>query len=556
MSLDIDWSLLTSLYSNSSGPSVPTTPAPSTSSHANAATVSSLAASFVSVLNKHLAAATRPSFLGPVVVTEFDFGDIGPEVEIKDVGDIWQVFEDDESEEDEDEEILNGGGGAEDEWGDGDGHLEDWDDSSYAKYDRRRRRQSAAMASRPRRNGRGLVHDEHLGGEDWSYINRKATKAASTIGDRLARDRLEHRRFRDELSMDPSHVARRNGEEEEEHEHEHDHDDSASVSVLSGIMTPRTSLHFGGAAIGIGLGAGLGVNLAGSGSVGGGMIRGLREASIQSQPMMGRQRQRMGGDNLRNGNNMRPLPPQMARRQSHEIHDRDTRADHRQSHTPDVLSPSALSAPLLSEPSSPSAPSSSPLPSLQLLLHLSHSPNIHLTIRTSLQINYPSPSFMSLPLKISITGLSLNADIVIAFDGGKRRVHLCLIDELDQYTPSPALSRSHSTVLSTGASVPVTPEASKSAGFGGFRPLSTLDNHTTAPASRPVSIASSTGLPSEPPKPIGQRILPSLQIESEIGHADAHVLRNVGKVEKFITDVVRKTLVDELVFPNYHTIAL
>ena len=314
MSLDIDWSLLASSYSHSPSASAPTTPGPSTSSNPNAATASSLAASFVSVLNKHLSAASRPSFLGPVVVTEFDFGDVGPDVEIKDVGDIWQAFEDDESEEEEDEEFLNGG---QEEWGDGDGHLEDWDDSSYAKYDRRRRRQSAAMsAAKPRRNGKG-VQDEHLGGEDWSYVNRKAAKAASTIGDRLARDRLEHRRFRDELSMDPSHVARRNGDDEDEHDHEHDHDDSASVSVLSGIMTPRTSLHFGGAAIGIGLGAGLGVNLVGSGSVGSGMIRGLREASIPSQQhMMGRQRQRTTGDGgIRGVKNMRPLPPRIPARQ-------------------------------------------------------------------------------------------------------------------------------------------------------------------------------------------------------------------------------------------------
>ena len=60
----------------------------------------------------------------------------------------------------------------------------------------------------------------------------------------------------------------------------------------------------------------------------------------------------------------------------------------------------------------------------------------------------------------------------------------------------------------------------------------------------------------EPLKPIGQRLLPALQIDSEIGHADVHVLRNVGKVEKFILDLVRKTMVDELVYPNYHTIAL
>jgi distribution and morphology protein 12 len=56
--------------------------------------------------------------------------------------------------------------------------------------------------------------------------------------------------------------------------------------------------------------------------------------------------------------------------------------------------------------------------------------------------------------------------------------------------------------------------------------------------------------------PVGMRLLPEMRIDSEIGHSDAHVLRNVGKIERFIADVVRKTLVDELVFPNFHTIAL
>ena len=41
--------------------------------------------------------------------------------------------------------------------------------------------------------------------------------------------------------------------------------------------------------------------------------------------------------------------------------------------------------------------------------------------------------------------------------------------------------------------------------------------------------------------------------ESEIGQADKHVLRNVGRVERFIQDVIRKSIVEELVFPNFHT---
>jgi distribution and morphology protein 12 len=133
---------------------------------------------------------------------------------------------------------------------------------------------------------------------------------------------------------------------------------------------------------------------------------------------------------------------------------------------------------------------SSAIPSLQLHLRLSHTSDMHLTFQTSLSVNYPSPSFMSLPLKLSITGLTLSApDLILAFSGERNRIHLCVVDE---------------------------------EGGGGT----------------------------------GGRLLPDLKIESEIGHADAHVLRNVGKVERFIADAVRKTLVDELVFPNFHTIAL
>lgn len=104
---------------------------------------------------------------------------------------------------------------------------------------------------------------------------------------------------------------------------------------------------------------------------------------------------------------------------------------------------------------------------------------------------------MALPLKLSITGFQLDADIVIAYSGEKNRVHFTIVD--DESNPAHKDDKQI---------------------------------------------------------PLGQRLLSNLQIESEIGHADAHVLRNVGKVERFIVDVVRKTLVDELVFPNFHTVAL
>ncbi|OJA15836.1 hypothetical protein AZE42_12217 [Rhizopogon vesiculosus] len=56
------------------------------------------------------------------------------------------------------------------------------------------------------------------------------------------------------------------------------------------------------------------------------------------------------------------------------------------------------------------------------------------------------------------------------------------------------------------------------------------------------------------PLPAGQRLLPTILIESEISQADKHVLKNVTRIERFIQDVIRKTVEEELVFPNFHTL--
>jgi len=45
-------------------------------------------------------------------------------------------------------------------------------------------------------------------------------------------------------------------------------------------------------------------------------------------------------------------------------------------------------------------------------------------------------------------------------------------------------------------------------------------------------------------------------VESEIGQKDGgrQVLKNVGKVEKFVLDKVREIFEDEFVFPSFWTI--
>ncbi|KAF9046308.1 hypothetical protein BJ165DRAFT_1345234 [Panaeolus papilionaceus] len=159
-----------------------------------------------------------------------------------------------------------------------------------------------------------------------------------------------------------------------------------------------------------------------------------------------------------------------------------------------------------------------PHPNLQLHLHINWQSNLRITITTSLLINYPSPMFMSLPIKLSVTGLVFNGELAVAYEGERKRVHLCILDDQDPYGPA------------------------------GSANIGDLD----------FDISPSNGTPSKSQKslPVGQRLLPSIFIESEIGQADKHVLKNVTRVERFIQDVIRKTVEEELVFPNFHTLVM
>ncbi|KAG6899809.1 hypothetical protein C0993_006632 [Termitomyces sp. T159_Od127] len=162
-------------------------------------------------------------------------------------------------------------------------------------------------------------------------------------------------------------------------------------------------------------------------------------------------------------------------------------------------------------------------PNLQVHLHVNWHSDLRITLTTSLLINYPSPMFMSLPIKLSITGLVFNGELAVAYEGERRRVHICILDDLDPYGPAGARPKRDSV-----SSTPPDP-----------------DDDSPAASARPSK-----------PLPIGQRLLPSIYIESEIGQADKHVLKNVTRVERFIQDVIRKTIEEELVFPNFHTLVM
>ncbi|VDB82869.1 unnamed protein product [Peniophora sp. CBMAI 1063] len=182
--------------------------------------------------------------------------------------------------------------------------------------------------------------------------------------------------------------------------------------------------------------------------------------------------------------------------------------------TPSNDSLDSIAAPSPPEP----APETSAAPNLQMHLHINWHSNLRITLTTSLLINYPSPMFMSLPIKLSVTGLDFNGELAVAYEGARRRVHLCILDGADPYGPAARRDSGSATPEEGDSPVEEEPEARS--------------------------------------RPVGQRLLPNIFIESELGQADKHVLKNVTRVERFIQDVIRKTVEEELVFPNYHTVVL
>ena len=174
--------------------------------------------------------------------------------------------------------------------------------------------------------------------------------------------------------------------------------------------------------------------------------------------------------------------------------------------------------------------------------------------------------FMTLPIKLSVTGLVFEGQLAVAYQGDKRRVHLCILDELDPYVPSAPHRNRDSGGLRDKSNLnsPVVMSSSRDGEDFPSSPATPSSPLRTPLRSVPLTHQSSEdsiGMReeaegNEKPLPIGQRLLPNIYIESEIGQVDKHVLKNVTRVERFIQDVIRKSIVEELVFPNFHTLIL
>lgn len=200
----------------------------------------------------------------------------------------------------------------------------------------------------------------------------------------------------------------------------------------------------------------------------------------------------------------------------------------------------------------------------QVISHLRwRSTSMRLELRTSLLVNEPCPAFMELPLVLTVTGLVLDAGLVLAFDQEHHEAHVSLIDAAQVEA---AAKTSVPPVPATG---PLRRRPSSVSGAPDTRlPTGEGDGDGDVVPTEPVRKAQLRRCPPPLPPPadplgppstsqnvagsarsaLGQRFIPFLVLESSVGddRNHKHVLRNVGKVEQFVIQLVRGLVVDEV----------
>ncbi|CAM1504744.1 Fc.00g023350.m01.CDS01 [Cosmosporella sp. VM-42] len=139
---------------------------------------------------------------------------------------------------------------------------------------------------------------------------------------------------------------------------------------------------------------------------------------------------------------------------------------------------------------------------VQAVFRIQYKGDIRLNLTAEILLDYPMPSFVGIPLKLNITGLSFDGVGVLAHI--RKRVHFCFL------SPEDALA---AVGRDDGEDEPPT----KGARFGG--------------------------------------LLQEIKVESEIGEREGgkQSLKNVGKVERFVLEQVRRIFEEEFVYPSFWT---
>ncbi|KAJ3145435.1 Mitochondrial distribution and morphology protein 12 [Geranomyces variabilis] len=448
-------------------------------------------------LNARFSTITRPSFLGPLKVTELDFGDVPPEVAVTDICDPAAEFylpDDPEiwrpstppaapSVAGIDLEEVSGSATlvqhdenadfADPSWsGWRDAHDGERDDESES-YFIRSHHPSAAMARGEllRRRGRppasDAYHDEYDAEErDFAALARGRNVSSDNFraleqGGRS--DDGRQRRDHDFTIPRPPSLPQQPRSTAASRQYTHNNSRSPAPSS-PGFVRPGAYTYGTGWSGSVGLGLGLGI--------------GTRTASNHSYPLT----------------HPRPVftsaPPSLAPSMIYARSDRSSGYPddliEEDEEGPPGSTTESLRLPRRSdhEIAAEYAATMRRASDAQVEFEIVYKGNMRLAIQTELIVNQPTPAFMVLPLLLTLTGFQFTASALISYLGD--RINFCFKES---------------------------------------------DAGTT--------------------------ILQDVSIDSEVGDGRKQgVLKNVGRIERFIVEQLRKVIQDFMVFPNHHSLKL
>ncbi|KAI6089783.1 hypothetical protein F4821DRAFT_52765 [Hypoxylon rubiginosum] len=159
---------------------------------------------------------------------------------------------------------------------------------------------------------------------------------------------------------------------------------------------------------------------------------------------------------------------------------------------------------------------------LQAVFRIKYAGDVKLMLTAEILLDYPMPSFVGIPVRLHITGLTFDGVGVVAYI--RKRVHFCFL------SPEDALAAVGPDGEDDDDNAEGVKDGSAAAGSGG---------DTTRPQ-RKGTLGS---------------LLQEVRVESEIGQREGskQSLKNVGKVEKFVLEQVRRIFEEEFVYPSFWT---
>ncbi len=169
---------------------------------------------------------------------------------------------------------------------------------------------------------------------------------------------------------------------------------------------------------------------------------------------------------------------------------------------------------------------------MQAVFRIRYAGDVRLELTAMILLDYPMPSFVGIPLKLNITGLTFDGVGVIAYI--RKRVHFCFL------SPEDALA----AVGEDDGGDEDDPGGATSG-----------NQHTGAGHERVGSEDRTQSSPGTRGKGRVGGLLQEIRVESEIGQREGtkQSLKNVGKVEKFVLEQVRRIFEEEFVYPSFWT---